>query len=79
MSSGSNTALTPGIASAALMSTLRMRACGNGLRKEPGVQHPFGAVILGILRLPGDFRHEIRGAVVLADQLGFSHLMSLRI
>jgi hypothetical protein len=40
MSSGSRIALTPGMASAALVSMLRILACGSGLRSSRQMSMP---------------------------------------
>ena len=58
-SSAVRIALTPGIASAALASMLRTRACGMGLSSQLAEQHAVGAIVLGVFRLARHFREEV--------------------
>ena len=37
-------------------------------QEQPAIEHPFGAVVFGVLRLARDLRHEIRRDVVLSDE-----------
>ena len=38
-------------------------------QQQLGKQHALGTIVLGVLRLPGHLRHQVRCRVVLADQL----------
>ena len=66
-------ALTPGMASAALVSMPRTRACGIGLSKQLGEEHAVGAEVLGVLRASGHLGEVIGRDVVRADQLPIRH------
>ena len=69
--------MTPGIASAALVSMLRDARVRHRAEQQLREQHPLGAEVFGVFRLPGDLRDEIRGGVVLADE--FSSHKDLRV
>ncbi len=67
-SSAVRIAFTPGIASAALASMLRTRACGIGLSSSFANSMPSARIVLGVLRLARHLRDEVGRRVVLADQ-----------
>ena len=60
--------LTPGIASALLVSMLVTRACGMRAEQQLAEQHAVDAEVFGVLGLAGDLRDEVRRGVVLADE-----------
>ena len=60
-------ALTPGMASAALVSMRVTRACGLGLSSSLANSMPVGAEVFGVFGATGDFRDQVGRRVVLAD------------
>ncbi len=68
-SSARRMARTPGMASAALVSTLRTRACGMGLSSSLAKSIPSARKSSAYFALPVTLATQIRRDVVLSDEL----------
>ena len=68
-------ALTPGIASAALVSMRLTRACGIGLSSSLQNSMPSALEVFRIARTASHFRDQVRRQVIRADEFRFCHLL----